>query len=192
MNDTDDSLWLDALAGREAPRSATAREAQLLRDALRDAVAARANQSRADVLPFPDAARENALIARAIREGLLPRATPLRPKWPWAVAATVLVMSAGLMVQMQLQQRPAIAVVRGDEDGIVRLTAPDAAALKRTLLAELRAAGVSATGYEALGVQGIDADLPMPVSPDVKRVLAAHGIAEPDDGVLRIEIRSSE
>jgi hypothetical protein len=192
MNDADDQLWLDSLAGREAAHSPTAREARVLRTALRDAEATREKQPSSNVVPFPDASREDALITRAIREGLIAPAPAPRSKWPWAVAATVLVMTAGLIGQMQLQQRPAVDVVRGDETGIVRLKAADPAALKQTLLAELRAVGVSATGYEALGVHGIDADLPLPLSADMKRVLAAHGIAEPADGVLRIEIRSEE
>ena len=68
----------------------------------------------------------------------------------------------------------------------------DPAALKQTLLRELRAAGAEATGYEALDVQGIDAELPLPLSEAIRQVLRAHDIPEPDDGVLRIEIRSAD
>lgn len=42
------------------------------------------------------------------------------------------------------------------------------------LLDELRAAGVRATGYDQLGVEGIDADLPKPVPPRVRDVLTRH------------------
>jgi hypothetical protein len=82
--------------------------------------------------------------------------------------------------------------VRGGEDGVVRLTATHPAALKQRILQELRAAGVEATGYEALNVHGIDADLPLPLTDAVRGVLRAHDIEEPADGALRIEIRSRE
>jgi hypothetical protein len=54
----------------------------------------------------------------------------------------------------------------------------------------LRAAGVEATGYEALGVHGIDADLPRPITSETRRVLQQFSLPEPADGVLRIEIRT--
>jgi hypothetical protein len=193
MNENDDQDWMDALAGREAAPSATTREAHALRAALRTAPrGARTGDSPRNVTALPDSKRENALIERAVREGVITAAKPRRrPGWPRPLAASVLlVVAAGIV--LQLQSPHDTVVVRGSEDGIVRLQAPDAAALKQSILAELRAAGVSATGYEALGVHGIDADLTLPLSPEVKSVLAAHGIAEPPDGVLRIEIRSHE
>lgn len=178
---SDDQTWLDALAGRATDASATAREALALRAALRAGSAPVAN--------LPDKAREDALIARAVDEGVI--TIPARPRrlrgWQLPLAASVLLVAAGILLQLQ----PQAPIVRGDEVGIVRLVAADPARLKRSILAELRAAGVSATGYEALGVHGIDADLPLPLPPAVERVLAMHGIAEPRDGVLRIEIRSS-
>lgn len=45
-----------------------------------------------------------------------------------------------------------------------------------------------ATGYEQLGVEGIDANLPTPVPPQVRAVLTRHRLGVPDNGVLRIEI----
>ncbi len=179
----DDEVWLDALAGRETSASATAREAQALRSALRAAAVPQ------NVSALRDARREEALIARARREGVI-TATTRRTRWQLPLAASVLlVIGAGVMLQWQSPDTP---VVRGDADGIVRLQTADAGELKRTILEELRAAGATATGYEALDVHGIDADLSVPLSSAVKRVLAAHGIPEPQDGVLRIEIRSSE
>ena len=56
------------------------------------------------------------------------------------------------------------------------------------ILDELRAAGVRATGYEQLGVEGIDASLPEPVSPRVREVLTRHHLSVPSNGVLKIEI----
>ena len=187
MNQDDDQRWLDALAGREGEPSASTREARALRAALRaDAPARVLEATRSPV-------REDALIARAVREGVLDapkRAFRPRTHWHLPLAASVvLVFAAGLYVKLQPTASP---VVRGDEDGIVRLQAKDAASLKRAILLDLREAGVSATGYETLGVHGIDADLPMPLSAEVQRVLARHHIAEPPDGVLRLEIRSTE
>lgn len=195
MNENDDDTWLDALAGRTPAETPTTREAALLRSALRENVAPRA---LADIRPaLPDLGRERALIERAVRDGLLdevsgassPRAKAPRSR-TWLSIAAGLVLAVGAITLLQIQSPVAPEVVRGGEDGVVRLTAADPRALKQRLLSELRAAGVDATGYEALGVQGIDADLPLPLSDAVKRVLAAHHIAEPKDGALRVEIRS--
>ena len=84
---------------------------------------------------------------------------------------------------------PEPLVVREGVSAPVQLQARDPAALKRQIVEELRAAGVEATGYETLGVHGIDADLPQPLTPAVRSVLARHEVPEPADGVLRIEIR---
>jgi hypothetical protein len=187
MNTDDDQIWFDALAGREPPSSATSREAHALRAALRG-VHTPADNVRA----MRDATREEALIARAVQEGVI-RAVPPRRRLSWQLplaASVLIIVSAGIVLELRTPRDTEI--MRGTEDGIVRLQATDAAALKQQILAELRSAHVSATGYEALGVHGIDADLSLPLSPDVQRVLAAHDIPEPADGVLRIEIRSSE
>ncbi|MEJ0087981.1 MAG: hypothetical protein WDO72_20120 [Pseudomonadota bacterium] len=186
----DDAKWLDALAGRATDLSATRREAEALRAALSGA-------RKAPEMPANDelaaARREAQLVQRAVDEGLIER-TPRRglPRWQLPLAASVLlVVAAGVVLQIQ---RPVATpeVLRGDEAGIVRLTAPDPARLERDLLAELRAARIEATGYEALDVHGIDADLPLPLPAAVKQVLDAHGIPAPADGVLRIEIRRPE
>lgn len=180
----DDQNWIDALAGRETADSPTRREAEALREALR------ANAAPAAVSIGADPDRERALLARAVRAGLLP-ARPLRPRWPLALAAGV-VLALGLGFAMHRLQISGNLIERGAEDGVVRLTAANPAALKQTILRELHAAGVSATGYEALNVHGIDADLVLPLSEPVREVLRAHGIAEPADGALRIEIRGNE
>jgi len=78
--------------------------------------------------------------------------------------------------------------VERSDDGIVRIQSADPIALKRMLLDELRAAGIEATGYERLGVQGIDADLPQPLPENVRAILNRHGIEAPRDGTLQIEI----
>jgi hypothetical protein len=184
MSEDDDQVWLDALAGRESIDSATTREARALRSALRTTAAPSASGTR-------DAAREELLIARARREGLIATKVRRLIHWQLPLAASVLIFIAGGIV-MQLRLPPTTPVTRGDEGVIVRLQAADPAALKQTILTELRAAGASATGYEALDVHGIDADLPLPLTPEMRRVLAARAIPEPPDGVLRIEIRSNE
>ena len=187
MNTDDDQIWFEALAGREPASNATSREAHALRAALRSA-----HTSADNVRAMRDANREEALIARAVQEGVIRTAPPRRRmSWQLPIAASVLiVVAAGIVLQMR--DSTDTTIMRGNEDGITRLQAADAAALKKQILAELRAAGANATGYEALGVHGIDADLSLPLSPDVQRVLAAHDIPEPADGVLRIEIRNSE
>jgi len=185
MNESDIE-WLDALAGREAPESATRREAQALRAALRSPAPA------AITAEPPNLAREAQLIARAVEEKLIAPGPPLRrSRWLLPIAAGVLLtFSAGILLQYQ-QQSTQPEVVRGD-DAVVRIAADDPAALKHRILRELRAAGVEATGYEALGAYGIDAELPLPLSDAVKRVLESHHIPEPADGVLRVEIRGRE
>lgn len=76
----------------------------------------------------------------------------------------------------------------GSPDGISRITAADPRALRHQIVAELQKAGVQANGYEQLGINGIDADLPQPLTPNVRSVLEAHDIPVPADGILRVEI----
>lgn len=186
MNRDDDQNWLDALAGREVGDSPTRREAT----ALRAALLAAAHSVEALPLAGVNPHRERALLDAAAREGLLPRRA-VRARWPWAMAAA-LVLALGLGVSLRWLGGPETIVLRGDDEGIVQIVAADPEALKQSLLRELRAAGVAATGYEALNVHGIDAELPLPLSDALRRVLAAHDIPEPADGALRIEIRSRE
>lgn len=184
----DDTKWVDALAGRATDSSATRKEAEALRTALsnsRKTAESPANDELANKR------RQAQLVRRAMDEGLIkPRRT--LPRWQLPLAASVLlVVAAGVVFNAQHSANTR-DVVRGADAGIVRLTAADPARLERDLLAELRAAGVEATGYEALDVHGIDADLPLPLPPPVQRILDAHGIPAPADGVLRIEIRRPE
>jgi hypothetical protein len=189
MNERDDDDWLDALAGRDTSVSATRREALALRGAVLGANRTADNVVR---LASRDARREQQLLERAAREGVIERVPPRRKTGLMAIAAGVaLTLTTGLLIRMQTTQ-PDHEVVRGVEGDVVRLLAADPAALKGRILEALRAAGVEATGYEALGVHGIDADLPRPLTPAASRVLAQFGIPEPADGVLRIEIRSRE
>jgi hypothetical protein len=188
----DDQDWLDALAGHAvtARDSAGAAEGDLLRRAVQSSRRTSAVQEMP--APAADLAREAALISRAAREGLIPAATNLRHRartsWrPLLLAAALGAVAFGIMWQFRGVQDAAI--VRDAQPDPVRLEASKPVELQRRILDELRAVGVEATGYESLGIHGVDADLPKPVPPAVERVLRSHGIPLPPDGVLRIEIR---
>lgn len=210
MTPDDDQTWLDALAGREhgGGSPSTRAEGKILRDALRATQAAR-DPTEASAPPR-DSVREEALIARAVREGVIgpgvadregvigpgaavrsagaPASRRHVRNWrPLLAAAVLACLATGLA--WELHSPSGVAVVRSPGQEVVRLDARDPEQLKRDILSELRAAGVDAKGYESLGVQGVDADLPKPLPDSVRRVLASHAIPEPRDGVLRIEIR---
>lgn len=189
----EDQDWLEALAGRSpaGPLGAPAREAQRLRAAI---------QRNVQVPDVPvagrDPRREAELLERARREGLIDptqltrrRRRLMRPAGVagWMALAASL---AGVAVALALLLHggPQKEHFRGTPESVVRIEAADPTALKMQILDELRAAGVSATGYEALGVEGIDADLPQPVPPRVREVLARHHLTAPEGRELRIEI----
>jgi len=184
MGDEDDN-WFDALAGRSGSEAAAATDAHAR--AIRAAILSRsaAEEIRAAA---EDPMREAALIARARAAGLLPvsggRAG--RRRTGWLAAAALASIAVG--VTLQMNTRSPTPITRGAASGIVRIRAPDPSHLKQELIRELEAAGVHARGYEQLGRQGIDADLPMPVTTQVREVLDRHGIALPADGVLQVEI----
>jgi hypothetical protein len=186
----DDQRWVEALAGRGGADSPAAREAAGLRGEILQMTSARS----APAVATWDSAREAALLARARVAGLLHEAKPPRERWSWqwnaglAAAALAAVAIAGLYLVVSLEPE---TVVRGTPDGMVRVAAPDPAALKQQLIEDLRAVGVSATGYEILGRHGVDADLPQPLPEDVRHVLDKHGIPPPADGVLRVEIEKA-
>lgn len=184
-------VWLEALSGRASgDRRGAASEAR----ALRAALLRQSQQEPADTRAR-DASREAALLERARRAGLIParqRRMPLRwerlASWPALAAYTALACSA--VVALILWHSPGPAeIVRGAPERVAMLEADDPVALKQTLIQELRAAGVDARGYQRLGVQGIDADLPKPVPDRVRAILARHHLGTPPDAVLRIEIR---
>jgi hypothetical protein len=91
---------------------------------------------------------------------------------------------AGLLLRAPAEPE----TVRSGPGEIVRLSAADPASTAERILHDLRAAGVEATAYERLGRPGIDADLPQPLPGSVRAVLRRHGIPEPTDGVLQVEI----
>jgi hypothetical protein len=193
--DEDTEVWLEALAGRAAAndRRAPVLEARALRERL-----LRMPQPAAPLEPTQDGRREAALLELARREGLLAERIKDRPwrgrlglfaAWPALGALTALACSAVAIAILLHPSRP--QAVRGAPEELVMLSAADPVRLKNELLAELKAAGVQATGYERLGREGVDADLPQPVPARVRAVLARHHLEVPRDGVLRIEIAPS-
>ena len=193
MNPDDDSIWLDALAGRvdSAPSEAEQWQAPLREGAaLRELIRCQPFDVASDV-PGVDAEREAALIEQARREGLLahsaaPRRRGLRVSRLGFAVAAILVVAIGAGFWRSLL--PPTETLRGIEHGTVRLTAADPPALKHQLTEELQAAGATVSGFERLGRAGIDADLPQPLSPQLVRVLERHHIPIPSDGVLIVEI----
>ena len=99
---------------------------------------------------------------------------------------------AGIAVALTvfLHGSPQTQHLRGarENESVIHIEAADPTALKLEILDELRAAGVPATGYERLGIEGINADLPKPVPPRVRAVLMRHDLSVSGGGELRIEI----
>jgi hypothetical protein len=207
VNLDDDTVWLDALAGRIEAAPSTD-DAEVSRALVREAVALRElirsqELDAAAGVPALDPEREAALIERARREGLLATsatfatagssampAPPRRRRFtagPLGYAAAAIVLLA-IGVGFWRSLLPPAETLRGVEHGTVRLTARDPQALKRQLTEELQAAGAKVEGFERLGRAGIDADLLQPLSPELVRVLARHHIPIPSDGVLVVEI----
>jgi hypothetical protein len=182
---SDDDRWLEGLAGRTADDSAAAREARALREAI-----LRREPSAIDVTAV-DAAREQLLLERARREGLMGRSPARRSHWGLSLAAAV-IASIGLTLWFVGEQTDAPFVVRSAGDGTIRIEASDPRALKLQVLEDLRAAGIDATGYERLGVEGIDADLPEAISDDMRMVFRRYGLTAPHNRALRIEIERRE
>jgi hypothetical protein len=172
------------LAGRSGGEAAPSNDANAR--AIRAAILSRAAEETPVVAEDP--MREAALVARARAAGVLPFAggRASRRRTGWLAAAAMACVAVGVMLHMNT--RSPAPITRGAASGIVRIRAPDPLRLKQELIRELEDAGVHARGYEQLGRQGIDADLPMPVTAEVRGVLDRHGIALPADGVLQVEI----
>jgi hypothetical protein len=193
MNADEDQAWLEALAGRRAatPASAGTQEAH----ALRALIQAQTREDTAAAASV-DPAREAALIERARAEGLLSRRAA--PRWGWrsrmvsrpALAAAAVATLAIAVAVTRYVSAPT-ATLRGGLE-TVRLEARDPQALRQELIQELRAAGVvHVSGYQQFGRIGIDADLPQPLTPQVRGVLARHGIPVPGDAALVVVIAAS-
>ena len=192
MSADDDTVWLEALAGRDgAPQgSDAARTSAPVREAaaLRELIRTHSPEQEIPPLPAVDPLRENELIARARAAGLLhePAATPVRRPWMLRgalAAAAVIVLGVGLTLLRTAP--PNTETLRGG--GTAQVRTRDPAALKRALTEELTAAGAHVTGFERLGRPGIDVDLPQPLTPEVRRILEAHHLPIPADGELTVE-----
>jgi hypothetical protein len=181
----EDESWFETLAGRGAPDDeAAAREARLLRARIQ------AQQLPAPAAPIApvDAAREAALIARARAAGVLPQSAPRQRRAPrWFLAAAALAAVA-LLLGVWRMAAPPEAIVRGMSGGTVRLESAEPRRLQQALLQELNAAGAHAQAYQRLGRFGVDADLPQPLTPQVRALLERRHIPAPADGALIIEI----
>ncbi len=190
MTHSDDQTWFDLLAGRATSDNdpVASSEARQLRQRL----LARAEQ-RPDYEPTQhDRAREDQLIERARFAGVLPqrmvRRSPRRNALNLLAAAALICVAITAGYQLRNARPP--EVVRSGSPEVVRLSATNPLQLKYQIIDELRRVGIAATGYELLGRQGIDADLPQPIADDVRSVLQKYRIPLPVDGVLRVEIES--
>lgn len=183
--------WFDSLAGRDA----AVREARVLREALRARTAVDEVSLQRE-LAAGDASRAAQLLAAAHRDPILGpmlargarrRAYPRRA-WSALLAAGL----AGIAVALVWTLRPAIEapVHREAPDRLHRMVAEDPRALRDEIARALRGAGVDVLAYERFGRQGIDADLPRPITGPVRDILARYRIPEPADGVLRVEIEA--
>ena len=188
MSGQDDLHWLDALAGRQASDSSESVDQEAR--ALRALISAQINQDTVSVAKT-DLAREAALLARAKAQGLVP--TPVRRAWmsvPVGLAAAVVLASAS--IGLYRASLPPSETFRGVQDGTVRLSAKDPAALRDQLIRELRSAGVHAVAYERFGRLGIDAEMTKPISAPLRQILERHHIPVPQDAALIIEIDATD
>src|SRR5262245_52724529 len=137
--------------------------------------------------------RENPFDRRARPRSMLRALGGSRGLGAAALAVAVLVLGWKLRpAAAPPATSPATATLAGSTsaDGVVHLKAADPHSLRSQIVEELRAVGVQASGYEQLGVQGIDADLPRPVPEAVSKVLQQRGVPVPVSGALRIQITS--
>ena len=181
----EDERWFDALAGRSEGEGASLRSAILA-------------QHAGEPIPVQalDAEREATLILRARRAGLLD-AAPAAKHLPqrrrpllWAsLAAALAIVAVG--ISGQFLNEPAAVVLRGDSSGVLLIRADDPLALKQDLIRDLQSAGIHVTGYEKLGRQGLDADLPAPLPEAVRDILQRRGIPVPMDNILQLEIEAA-
>ncbi len=196
MSEQDDRDWLTSLSGKDEdlPEKAANREARLLRAALLE-------HSRDQPTPLPpdERQRQEDLIELARRAGLLAERNPQATNLPaprrrtavfrMALAAGIAALAIATAWQWLPSRHP--EVVRGAADaGVLHVTAKDPRQLKEQIIRDLDAAGVKANGYESLDAEGIDADLPEPITPAVLDVLRKYAIPTPADGSLRVEIRA--
>jgi hypothetical protein len=179
----DDDIWFDSLAGaKKEETEKAAMAARAVRAAILTRIAAE-GPAKAD----RNDKRESELIARARAQGLLPAVRTRYRRLPAYLAAAAI---AGLAVTVTLQLRtePPAPVTRSAPSAIARIHDEHPKELQQQLIRELASVGVQARGFESFGRPGIDADLPTPLPPEVRDILARHGITAPKDNVLQLEI----
>jgi hypothetical protein len=179
-----DDRWLDGLAGRGGTRDPSAAEGRVLRKALA-ARSATASEQPGDARDH--AARAQALVERARREGMIPGRATAAPSTTlrYALAAAVAILGAGLA--WMVRPAPEAQILRNAPDDIERVAVRDPAIAQAELMAALRSAGVEPRGYEVLGRRGVDAEVPVPSPEAVIAALDRFGLSPPADGVLRVE-----
>jgi hypothetical protein len=137
--------------------------------------------------------RENPFARGARSRSVLRALSGSRGLGAAALAVAVLLLGWKLRpVEQGAPTAPVSTLGAVSPDGIVRLKAADPRSLRLQVVEELRAAGVQASGYEQLGIEGIDADLPRPVPDAVSKALERHAVPVPLDGALRIQISASD
>lgn len=186
-------VWFDALAGRDTVGGGATNEARALRAALR-ARSAIDEPGLQRELAASDADRGAELLAKARRDPILGpllargRRGLARRAWGGLLAAGL----AGIAIALVWTLRPTTEapVYREAPDQIHRMVAADPRALRDEIAQALSAAGIEVVTYERFGREGLDAELPRPVTAPVRSILVRYRIPEPADGVLRIEIES--
>jgi hypothetical protein len=108
-----------------------------------------------------------------------------------AIAIGVLFLGWRFSVPISSEVASPSEVTRPTQSGPVRLQAADPSALKAQIVEDLRVAGVEAIGYDRLGLSGVDAKLPNPISAPVRATLEKYRIPPPADGIVRVEIAES-
>lgn len=191
----DDESWLDGVAGRDND-SADARDGQQLRRAMQKRAIVKTSE------PVSSRSREAELIARASREtNDVHQSRPHRKRdkpqminWLFGAGGMVALASIALLViaagiYMSIPQEEAL---RGTSLPDLRIVADDPPALRIAITEALLDAGVDVEGVSILGDEFVAADLPQPLTADVKRILAEFDLPEPAGGELRVRISSRE
>ena len=191
----DDESWLDGLAGLHND-SADARDGQRLRRAMQKRTVAETSE------PLSSTVREAELIARASRAAedvgaTRPRRERGKPRFiDWILGtggmvalASVVVLAVAVGFYMSMPQEEAL---RGSSLPELRIVADDPQALRIAITEALLDAGIDVEGVSILGDEFVAADLPQPLTDDIKRILAEFDLPEPASGELRVRISNRE
>ena len=199
----DDDLWFEALAGRAGSdhnAAQSAFEARLLRAALLQSspplprVAPPGRQDEQQLRDALHAARKTRRCTGCARRWQALQAwwrRPGRPAFGAALAAFVVAVSVFALWPNRPVQRPE-TVLRGSRSFEPQLIGTAAPAERRNALAtQLTAQGATVRRYERLGRQGLEAQLPLPLSPALQATLTGAGLHVSAEGDLRVEFDSA-